>query len=159
MEIGFNAGHSAVTFLSANKNVHVTSFDIGVHDYMKIGKKFIDKFFKNRHNLIIGNSIETVPEYLKNNPKNKFDIILIDGNHDYDFAIGDIFNCIGLSHNKTVILLDDTTYTDKGQKVLRWTEGPTNAIKKLLSIEKINIKEICVYNKIAGMTVFTYTNL
>ena len=43
LEIGFNAGHSAVTFLSVNKKVIVTSFDIGIHDYIKIGKKFIDK--------------------------------------------------------------------------------------------------------------------
>ena len=39
LEIGFNAGHSAATFLSASSKVKVTSFDIGIHDYLKIGKK------------------------------------------------------------------------------------------------------------------------
>jgi predicted O-methyltransferase YrrM len=35
MEIGFNAGHSAETFLSSNKNINLTSFDIGEKDYLK----------------------------------------------------------------------------------------------------------------------------
>lgn len=38
LEIGFNAGHSADTFLKSNKNIKLTSFDIGTHAYMNLGK-------------------------------------------------------------------------------------------------------------------------
>jgi predicted O-methyltransferase YrrM len=41
MEIGFNGGPSAETFLSSNKNIHLTSFDIGEKSYLKYGKFFI----------------------------------------------------------------------------------------------------------------------
>ena len=41
MEIGFNAGHSAELFLSSNKNINLVSFDIGLHEYLKLGKQFI----------------------------------------------------------------------------------------------------------------------
>tara|TARA_A100001015_G_scaffold294076_1_gene371435 strand:- start:10385 stop:10522 length:138 start_codon:yes stop_codon:yes gene_type:complete len=32
MEIGFNEGHSAETFLSTNKNIKLVSFDIEEHN-------------------------------------------------------------------------------------------------------------------------------
>ena len=76
MEIGFNGGHSAETFLSSNKNIHLTSFDIGEKSYLKHGKLFNDKTYPNRHELIIGDSVITVPEFHKNNDK-KFDIIFM----------------------------------------------------------------------------------
>ena len=34
-EIGFNAGHSALTFLSMTNNTQVVSFDLGTHPYFK----------------------------------------------------------------------------------------------------------------------------
>ena len=57
MEIGFNAGHSAELFLSSNKNINLVSFDIGYHNYVQLGKQFIDKTYPDRHKLIIGNSL------------------------------------------------------------------------------------------------------
>ena len=107
MEIGFNAGHSAELFLSSNKNINLVSFDIGHHKYVNLGKEFIDKTYPNRHTLIIGNSLSTVPEYFKKENK-KFDLIFIDGGHDYHVAKGDIFNCKNLAHDKTIVVLDDT---------------------------------------------------
>ena len=63
MEIGFNAGHSAELFLSNNKNINVLSFDIGGHQYVKYGKEFIDNKYPNRHALILGDSVQTVPSF------------------------------------------------------------------------------------------------
>ena len=62
LEIGFNAGHSSCLFLEFNKNCNVLSFDIGLHDYFKVGIEYIREKFNSRNYLfIIGNSNITVP--------------------------------------------------------------------------------------------------
>ena len=137
MEIGFNAGHSAELFLSSNKNINLVSFDIGTHEYVKYGKNFIDKTYPGRHTLIIGNSLDTVPKYIKEENK-KFDLIFIDGGHDYYVAKSDLFNCKELAHNKTIVILDDTINNNKW--VNSWNEGPNSAWKE--AKEMNIIKEI-----------------
>lgn len=137
MEIGFNAGHSAELFLSSNKNINLVSFDIGYHNYVQLGKQFIDKTYPDRHKLIIGNSLDTVPEYFKKE-NTKFDLIFIDGGHDYHIAINDILNCKNLAHNKTIVILDDTMNNHKC--INTWNIGPNRAWKE--SKESNVIKEI-----------------
>lgn len=127
MEIGFNAGHSAELFLSSNKNINLVSFDIGFHEYLKLGKQFIDKTYPGRHTLIIGNSLDTVPEYFRKENK-KFDLIFIDGGHTYDIAKGDILNCKNLAHDKTIVVMDDTI--NNNDWVLHWNVGPNHAWKE-----------------------------
>lgn len=127
MEIGFNAGHSAELFLSSNKNINLVSFDIGHHSYVKLGKQFIDITYPDRHTLIIGNSLDTVPEYFKKENK-KFDLIFIDGGHSYPVAIGDILNCKNLAHDKTIVIMDDTMNNNNWIK--NWNKGPNRAWKE-----------------------------
>ena len=69
MEIGFNAGHSAEVFLQNNKELTLTSFDLGSHNYVNAAKEYIDANYPNRHSLILGDSRKTVPMYLENNKK------------------------------------------------------------------------------------------
>ncbi len=125
MEIGFNAGHSAELFLENNPSMTLTSFDLGAHPYVSTAKYFIDTVYPNRHTLILGDSRVTVPDYSKKNPQTRFDIIFIDGGHQYDIAKKDILNCIKLAHHDTLVLLDDTMYTPAWEK--NWTIGPTRA--------------------------------
>ena len=127
MEIGFNGGHSSELFLSSNQNIEVVSFDIGEHSYVKLGKEFIDKTYPNRHQLIIGNSLETVP-YYSNNVNKKFDVIFIDGGHIYDVAKGDIINCKKLAHDKSIVIMDDTIINDNWLR--NWNLGPNRAWKE-----------------------------
>ena len=110
MEIGFNAGHSAEVFLKHNSNLTLTSFDIGYHPYIKSAKEYIDLVYPNRHTLIIGDSMQSLPEYIRRFPTQKFDLIFIDGGHDYRVAYSDLSNCIQLSHKDTIIIMDDTVY-------------------------------------------------
>lgn len=125
MEIGFHAGHSAETFLSTNLRVNLTSFDIGEYPYVRPAGDFIQMKFPGRHTLVIGNSLQTVPQFSTTNPDKKFDLIFIDGGHDYPVAQGDIRNCRKLAHKDTIVVLDDTIYTPSWERF--WTVGPTRA--------------------------------
>lgn len=127
MEIGFNAGHSAETFLSSNNRINLVSFDIGIHNYVAYGKYFIDKMYPRRHKLIIGNSINTVPKFSKEN-NIKFDVIFIDGGHEYSIAKNDLINCKKLAHKNTIVILDDTI--NNNEFLLDWNEGPSKVWKE-----------------------------
>ena len=138
MEIGFNAGHSAELFLSSNKNINLVSFDIGQHNYTKLGKKFIDQTYPGRHTLVIGNSLNTVPKFIQDTNK-KFDLIFIDGGHDYNTAKGDLLNCKKLSHPKTIVILDDTI-VNNNKWIMEHNKGPNyawNEAKKANIIKEI----------------------
>ena len=122
MEVGFNAGLLAEVFLQANKTMTLTSFDLGGKEYVAHAKEFFERYYPVRHQLILGDTKETVPQFRKNNPGVKFDFIFIDG-HDYATVRQDIANCRAFAHSETVIALTDTMY--KAQIVQDYTRGPT----------------------------------
>lgn len=128
MEIGFNAGHSAELFLNANPDIQLVSFDIGDHEYLKQGKKYIDEVFPGRHQLILGNSVETIPTYAQSDASSngmKFDVIFIDGGHDYYTAKCDLIQCKELAHENSIVIIDDTV-TKRGW-VREWNIGPNRS--------------------------------
>jgi FkbM family methyltransferase len=135
LEIGFNAGNSSCIFLENGCNV--VSFDLNCHKYVKIAKEYIDNRFPNKHTLILGDSTITVPEYTSNI---KFDVIFIDGGHDYNVAKADFENCQRFAHADTIFIVDDITYNSEQS----YTTGPTkiwNELKNSGKLTEINHKE------------------
>lgn len=126
-EIGFNAGLSSLAFLSASTDVQVVSFDIGCHDVVGPAKEFVDAQYPGRHELVIGDSALTVPKYREQHPATSFDVVFIDGGHEYEQAREDISNMKALSHSGTSIVIDDLT------PWFWWGEGPTRAWTEAVS--------------------------
>lgn len=155
MEIGFNAGHSAEIFLKNNPTLNLTSFDLGEHDYGVCAKEYIDMIYPNRHTLILGDSRDTIPKFIKEHPGRNFDVIFIDGGHIYDIANADIVNCQGLAHKDTVVIIDDTCYKDG------WQFGATVDVTKawIDQLDKGLISEIGKndYQPARGMSWGKYT--
>lgn len=136
MEIGFHAGHSSEIFLNNNSKCKVTSFDIASYSYVKLGKEYIDIKYPKRHQLVLGNSLITVPKYIESNPDTKFDLIFIDGGHSYDVAINDIKNCMKLAHKDTIVVMDDTIINPSFE--CHWNKGPTQAWNEAIELNLIH---------------------
>jgi predicted O-methyltransferase YrrM len=148
LEIGFNAGHSAEVFLHHNKNLNMVSFDLGSHDYVKIAKEYIDFAYPGRHTLILGNSTHTVPEFINTEP-NKYDVIFIDGGHEYAIARADMDNCLKLAAPGAIIIVDDVIL--KEEWVEPYSIGPTQVWKETSHSDKIEYIQQRDYQPGMGM--------
>ncbi len=125
LEIGFNAGHSAVTLLANNPHCNVTSIDLGWHPYTKYGKQYVDIAFPGRHKLLIGDSTKVVLEQALALEGKKYDLIFIDGGHDFPIAKHDLVCSQLLAHTKTILLMDDVV--ENKENITGWSQGPTSA--------------------------------
>jgi predicted O-methyltransferase YrrM len=109
-EIGFNAGHSAYTFLSARPDIRVVSLDLGAHDYVVKGKNLIDRTYPGRHTLLIGDStLHLDQKAVAASIVKAFqpDMFFIDGGHDDLIPERDIFNCIAIAKPGSWFIIDD----------------------------------------------------
>jgi len=120
-ETGFNTGVSSRAFLSARPDTTVVSFDIGDHPWVRSRKAAIDHSFPRRHELVLGDSRDTLRAYAAKHPGTRFDLVFIDGGHEYDVARADLLNFRAMSHDHTVVVMDDLT------PWLEWGRGPSRA--------------------------------
>jgi predicted O-methyltransferase YrrM len=124
LEIGFNAGHSACVFLENETSV-VTSFDLGIHGYIPIAKTYVDEKYTGRHTLFLGDSRVTIPTYIQTHPTETFDVLFVDGGHDYEIAREDLINCSKLARPDSIVIIDDVVTSP--WLITSWTPGPTRA--------------------------------
>ena len=155
LEIGFNAGHSAEIMLENNTELNLISFDLGDHGYSLTGKQFIDMKYPGRHTLIIGDSRISIPKFIKDFPGKTFDLLFIDGGHEYEVAKADLENCRYLAHKESIFILDDTVM-HPGNNMYEYNIGPNKALMELNS-KKILTNVRCIDFAVGrGMSVGNY---
>jgi Methyltransferase domain len=109
LEVGVNAGHSALLALSSNPRLEYYGVDIMSHAYTAQCVDFLKGEFPGRLHLFTGDSREVLPWLVSRRAELSFDIFHIDGGHTDDVARSDVSNCIriGSGERGRHILLDD----------------------------------------------------
>lgn len=110
VEIGFCLGHSSDVILNVRPDIQMVSFDMMYHWFNDAGKKYIDMKYPSRHALFRGDSLATVPCFTRDYKNTTFDLIFIDGGHEYHVALGDIINMQHLARPDTILIVDDTNF-------------------------------------------------
>lgn len=105
LEIGFNAGFSALLMLMSNPSIKLTCVDINMHKYTKVCFDQIKKDFNNI-DIILDSSVNVLPKLKISNMK--YDLIHIDGDHSVRGAKIDIDNSLEVSVSGSMLLIDDT---------------------------------------------------
>jgi predicted O-methyltransferase YrrM len=107
LEIGFNAGNSALLFLTANPKIKFYAVDIVLHSYVKKCVDYLNSVFDNRIILLEGSSLDVLPK-LERNLGDEISLYHIDGWHVLEGIQADLKNCFELSKDGAFIITDDT---------------------------------------------------
>jgi len=124
-EIGFNVAFSSIALLEASPNTKVVSFELDRRRAVELAKEFVDERYPGRHELIIGDSRETVPAFAEANGKT-MDLVFVDGGHLYEVAWADIVNSQNIAKPGGLVVVDDLI------PWYPWGVGPYQAWQKAI---------------------------
>ncbi|KAJ9451286.1 hypothetical protein DIPPA_07415 [Diplonema papillatum] len=118
-ETGFNAGHSAVTFLLANRNMNMVSFDLFIQAYSSSCFKYVKAVFgDDRMTLHQGDSHASLSRLgeVDEESRQKCDVISVDGAHSFKACMKDVKGLSKLvARPGTPVLMDDTAEGFEGR--------------------------------------------
>ena len=115
LEVGFNAGHSAVIMLDANPLLHLTSIDIGSHRYTEPCANVVGSHFSERFSFQVGNSKSQLAKFDEETAR-QFDIIHIDGRHD-EGAVADDLGWVVRSALPGCCIIVDDAYVEQIERL------------------------------------------
>lgn len=109
-EIGFNVGHTSVYWL-VNSQAHVYSFDIGNRpDIQTVAANFVQEAFPGRFTITWGDSLKSIPDFIRKNPDVKCNLLFVDGGHEFNVISGDIANFAKMANSTyNIVMADDVT--------------------------------------------------
>ena len=106
-EVGFSCGHSAATFLEANPDAVLLSFDFPSYPWATAARAFFASRYGARFRIIDGDSEKTLPAFVRANPQPRCDLVVVDGRHDYVHPLLDLVWLLQIAHCNASIVLDD----------------------------------------------------
>jgi predicted O-methyltransferase YrrM len=109
LELGFNAGHSALLFvLGCEPDAEVDFFDIGFHAYVRPCFNYIQSISPVKTSLTLANSLHHLPKLvLKEGQQNVYDIIHMDGGHSRECVVNDLLLLYMLLKPGGILIVDD----------------------------------------------------
>lgn len=99
LEVGVNAGHGALLFLSSNVDLVWHGVDICEHAYVEPCVAFLAQEFPGRVHFHRGDSREALPRLATHRPELDFDLFHVDGGHTDALCRADIGNCLRLARS------------------------------------------------------------
>jgi hypothetical protein len=126
LEIGFNAGHSTLIALLANKKSKITVIDTCEHIYTEETFNYLSSKFPNRLKLIKGNSTKILPSI-----KDKFDLIHFDGGKEKTI-LKDLEYSKNIVKSEHILIIDDYGH---------W-EGCRKAVDDFFEENNLNIDDL-----------------
>jgi Methyltransferase domain len=110
LEVGVNAGHSALLVLSCSRDVTYYGVDLNEHGYTELCVDYLKAEFPGRVHFFPGNSMEVLPALVARRRDFDFDLFHVDGGHTSEVCASDVANCIRLADGKRGrhIMVDDT---------------------------------------------------
>ena len=112
LEIGFNAGFSALLMKMSAPEASITCIDVNQHRYVIPCYKQVATDYPGV-DLYAESSLAVLPRLAIQ--RKTYDIIHIDGDHRAYGARRDLDHCLDLCHDKTVIIFDDTNLSHLNQ--------------------------------------------
>src|SRR5208337_2225948 len=109
LEVGVNAGHSALLALSSNPRLQYYGVDIMTHRYTVECVDYLKGEFPGRVHLFPGDSREVLPWLARRSDELNFDLFHVDGGHTDDVCLSDMTNCVlmGEGQKGRHLMLDD----------------------------------------------------
>ena len=109
LEVGVNAGHSALLALSSSPRLEYYGVDILAHAYTLDCVDFLKGEFPGRVHLFPGDSREVLPWLAEQRDELWFDILSVDGGHTSEICLSDMSNCVRIAKGQKGrhLLLDD----------------------------------------------------
>jgi hypothetical protein len=106
-EIGVNACHRLLLMLLVNPDAEYTLFDLGNHKYTRPCIEYIrSQFPAAKIEIIYGNSVETIPNYIAQGPE-KYDLCHLDGGHTREVFSHDYENVKKMVGPDGTVIFDD----------------------------------------------------
>ena len=105
LEIGFNAGHSCLSWLLSSDDTKVVGLDI-YYPEQSVGylrENYTDRFFFVNADSKTLSETDVIEQW-----ENEFDLIFIDGDHSYEAVVRDLKNSVRL--NPKYIVFDDVRH-------------------------------------------------
>jgi hypothetical protein len=115
-EVGVLACVASFMFFQLAPRITWYGFDMlmDLPDATNAGVKFL-KLVADKPDKVIfteGDSKITIPDFAKKNPNVTCDVVFLDGGKSYDLRMRDLMNFRSMSHEKTIVFMDEVTNFD-----------------------------------------------